>query len=240
MTRIFSGARPPAGHPTLVPYLWWIAACHEAGHAVAAFHYRVPHFGLLVRVGVDYLHEAYLHRDWPAIELARRIIADRGLPSNADIVTEFTTLDIAYHVNRNLNAIPAHEAESYASDNADHLAEIVDLNGWDDDTVDGFRAQSASRCASLLSDHDARDAILAVANAIIDNHGRLAENEIADAIRGAVGNRLTLDIMEPTHREIETCAYHLSRARSSEFDALANWLCAERALRYVATCSLPI
>jgi hypothetical protein len=228
------------GHATLVPYLWWIAACHEAAHTVAAFRYRVPHFGLLVRVGVDHITDAHLHRDWPAIVLARQLISDRGLPSNRDIVTEFTTFDIAYHVNRRLNGVPVHEAEAYAIDDGDHLAETVELNEWDEETANGFREQSASRCTSLLDNRDFREAVRAVANAIIDNDGRLAENQIANAITGAVGDRLTLAIAEPTHQEIETCAYYLSRGRSSDFDALANWLCAERALRYAAACALPV
>lgn len=229
----FSGPRPPVGASHLNDYLAWVGACHEAGHAVAAYHLRYPHKAAYIRLPIrGTIEDAHLERDHEAVEIGRQYLRGQRANEARMLLIESMTFEMGRAVNVLINDVPNEEANSYASDDHRFLDESFRMSQVTREVYDWVKRTTLRECKRLALSQDGRAAIESVADALISAGGYLREDTIRQVIESRVGASLKNQAREPMHAETALAAYYYWLLRGPDSDPITNWLTAERGVRF--------
>lgn len=210
-----------------------IASCHEAGHAIAAYHLQFPYRIVRFREPRNgRIDETDLQPDNVAFQIGLRFLEGVGSSHSRALIAFCTVMSIARHVNLHINHVPAPEAEGYAGSDIRQMNEFFANQGYTPPQQHAVTAQADAESQRIIALDGFREALEAVAARLLSD-GELDSWEVEQIVHSAVGDRLKWNCREPQHSEVARAAYYLHRTHlGADGDQFRDWLVAEKGIRF--------
>ncbi|HEY1066755.1 MAG TPA: hypothetical protein VGE52_11620 [Pirellulales bacterium] len=212
-----------------------LTACHEAAHAIAAYHLRFPYLGVLAKPPRDgRLDESDFQIDLEAYQIGLKFLDGLRGSHRGAVVSICTVWAIARHVHVRLNGLTGDEADLCSSRDRTQALAFLRKQKLTDERRRMLweEANQASQRIILLKGF--RRALEATANRLLAEKS-LTARDVEQTIEEAAGARLQGAWREPTHDEIALAAYLLHERRPVR-DQVGDWLLAERGVRFGIAC----
>lgn len=212
-----------------------IYSCHEAAHAIAAYHFRFPFYRVRLQLGQDNVPlGGALCPDQAAWNIARLKLYDGGLDGTPLHATTGSVFKIGKFANIRFNHVNPSDANFFAQNDDDDYQNLLQgLNA-------GQRADILERVLALVNSlvgnpHFPR-ALERLATALA-NQREMNDEQVAAVIRDAVGVSLDGPWIEmPSFHSTQLAAFDRFVARGCQHgDDWGDWFTAERAQRYLGT-----
>jgi hypothetical protein len=209
-------------------------SCHEAGHAIAAYHLRLPFYRVrfteprTLNWGTNRIEP-----DNDAIAVTWTFLHYAGATAEKVSISYGAVLMMGRAVNIHINGADLAEAEEGAGKDREQLDcffnEDMKYNPQQQEYLRERIKVEVERIRNLIGFRESLDAVAA---ALIAQHC-LSMDNVTAVIEGAVGQKMANPRPIPTHADVELGAFYRSTSRPADRgDAIEDWVAAEKGLRF--------